>query len=236
MLTAEPAATACPFSAKARAFDPFGPAYRADPAEALRWSRDAEPVFYSEAMGYWVVSRYDDIKAVFRDNITFSPANALEKITPATPEALEVLKREGYGMNRTLVNEDEPAHMARRRLLLDAFAPEALAAHAPMVRKLVRDKLDAIIDRGRSDLVEDLLWDVPLTVALEFLGVPEDDMVTLRGFSVAHTVNTWGKPTPNNRSPWPKGWRSSGIIRVRCWRGCRRRSTRARMCRAGCMT
>lgn len=219
MLTAEPAAGGCPFSAKARAFDPFGPAYRADPAEALRWSRDAEPVFYSETMGYWVVSRYDDIKAVFRDNITFSPANALEKITPATPEALEVLKREGYGMNRTLVNEDEPAHMARRRLLLDAFAPDALAAHAPMVRKLVRDKLDAIIDRGHSDLVEDLLWDVPLTVALEFLGVPEDDMVTLRGFSVAHTVNTWGKPTPEQQVAVAEGvakfWNYSGQVLAR---------------------
>ncbi|NHF72846.1 cytochrome P450/oxidoreductase [Paracoccus xiamenensis] len=219
MLKAQPAATACPFSAQARAFDPFGPAYSADPAEALRWSRDAEPVFFSEAMGYWVVSRYDDIKAVFRDNITFSPANALEKITPATPEALAVLKREGYGMNRTLVNEDEPAHMARRRLLLDAFAPEALAAHAPMVRKLVRAKLDAIIDRGHSDLVEDMLWDVPLTVALEFLGVPEDDMVTLRGFSVAHTVNTWGKPTPEQQVAVAEGvakfWNYSGEVLAR---------------------
>ncbi len=162
----------CPFSSRATNFDPFGPAFQADPAEALRWSRDAEPVFFSEPLGYWVVSRYDDIKAIFRDNITFSPAIALEKITPPTPEALAVLKREGYAMDRTLVNEDEPAHMARRRVLMDAFAPEALARHAPMVRRLVRDKLDAIIDRGHSDLVADMLWDVPLTVALRFLGVP----------------------------------------------------------------
>lgn len=82
---------------------------------------------------------------MFRDNLTFSPANALEKITSASAEALAVLAREGYGMNRTLVNEDEPAHMARRRLLLDAFTPEALAAHIPMVRQLVQSKLDAII-------------------------------------------------------------------------------------------
>ena len=51
----------------------------------------------------------------------------LEKITPPSPEAVEVLRRANYGMNRTLVNEDEPAHMARRRVLLDAFTPEALA-------------------------------------------------------------------------------------------------------------
>ena len=219
MSTASDPGASCPFSARARGFDPFGPAYQADPAEALRWSREAEPVFFSEAMGHWVVSRYDDIKAVFRDNLTFSPANALERITPATPEALALLKREGYAMNRTLVNEDEPAHMARRRLLLDAFAPDALAAHAPMVRRLVRDKLDAIIERGQSDLVEDLLWEVPLTVALEFLGVPEDDMVTLRSFSVAHTVNTWGKPTPEQQIAVAEGvakfWNYSGQVLAR---------------------
>ncbi|MBA4491097.1 cytochrome P450/oxidoreductase [Paracoccus sp. S1E-3] len=219
MLKAQPAAGGCPFSARARSFDPFGPAYQADPAEALRFSRDGEPVFFSEALGYWVVSRYADIKAVFRDNLTFSPANALEKITPASPEALAVLAREGYAMNRTLVNEDEPAHMARRRLLLDAFTPEALAAHIPMVRKLVQEKLDAIIDRGQSDLVEDLLWDVPLTVALQFLGVPDDDMVTLRGFSVAHTVNTWGKPTPEQQVAVAEGvakfWNYSGEVLAR---------------------
>ena len=34
-----------------------------DPADALRWSRDQLPVFYAPKLGYWVVSRYDDIKA-----------------------------------------------------------------------------------------------------------------------------------------------------------------------------
>lgn len=212
-------ATGCPFSARARAFDPFGPEYQADPAEALRWSRDAEPVFFSESLGYWVVSRYDDIKSIFRDPITFSPAIALEKITPPTPEAVEVLRRADYGMNRTLVNEDEPAHMARRRVLLDAFTPEALASHAPMVRRLVREKLDAIIDRGRSDLVADMLWDVPLTVALQFLGVPPDDMEKLRSFSVAHTVNTWGRPSPEQQVAVAEGvakfWTYSGEVLAR---------------------
>ncbi len=107
----------CPVSdpaAMARASMPSR-AYQVDPAEALRWSRDQLPVFYAETLGYWVVSRYDDIKTVFRDGILFSPRNVLEKITPATPEAMEVLKSYGYAMNRTMVNEDEPAHMERRR-------------------------------------------------------------------------------------------------------------------------
>ncbi|GAA5238715.1 hypothetical protein BMMON2_15370 [Burkholderia mallei] len=48
----------------------------------MRWAREREPVFYSPKLGYWVVARYDDIKTIFRDNRTFSPSIALEKITP----------------------------------------------------------------------------------------------------------------------------------------------------------
>ena len=105
----------CPVSANASAFDAFEGPYQVDPAEALRWSRAQEPVFYSPKLGYWVVSRYEQVKAVFRDNVTFSPSIALEKVTPNSPEADAVLARYNYGMDRTLVNEDEPMHMERRR-------------------------------------------------------------------------------------------------------------------------
>jgi cytochrome P450 len=212
----QPAAPGCPFSDRARRFDPFGPDYQTDPAEALRWSREGEPVFFSEVLNYWVVSRYDDIKAIFRDNITFSPAIALEKITPPTDASLAVLRRYDFNLQRTLVNEDEPVHMERRRALLDAFAPEALEAHAPMVRDLVRERVDAIIDTGEADLVAALLWEVPLTVALHFLGVPEEDMEKLRAFSAAHTLNTWGRPTPEEQlqiaEQVGRFWRYSGEV------------------------
>ena len=62
--------TGCPVSAGAAAFDAFEGPYQVDPAEALRWSRDQEPVFYSPKLGYWVVSRYEHVKAIFRDSVT----------------------------------------------------------------------------------------------------------------------------------------------------------------------
>ncbi len=208
MAAPEPA-SACPFHAapaaprpvspRAAAFDPFEDAYQQDPPACLRWAREEEPVFFSPRLGYWVVTRYDDVKAVFRDPLRFSPSIALEKITPTGPEANAVLASYGYAMNRTLVNEDEPAHMPRRRLLMDPFTPQALAHHEPMVRRLAREYVDRFIDDGRADLVDQMLWEVPLTVALHFLGVPEEDMDTLRRYSIAHTVNTWGRPRPDEQ-------------------------------------
>lgn len=184
----------CPVSAGAAAFNPFEEAYLQDPPGYLRWAREQEPVFFSPELGYWVVTRYDDIKEVFRDHGSFSPSNALEKITPPSEAVQSVLQSYDYAMARTLVNEDEPAHMARRRLLLEPFTPAALRHHEPMVRRLAREYVDRFIDDGRADLVDQMLWEVPLTIALHFLGVDEDDMPLLRRYSIAHTVNTWGRP------------------------------------------
>lgn len=196
MTASEPhPASGCPFSGRADEFDPFGPDYQADPATALAWAREEQPVFYAPRLGYWVVTRYEDVKAVFRDPILFSPRIALEKITPVSQEAQDVLASYGYAMNRTLVNEDEPAHMERRRVLMEHFIPENLARREESIQRLTREKVDAFIDRGRADLVDEMFWEIPLTVALDFLGVPEEDMEKLRQFSVAHTVNTWGRPT-----------------------------------------
>ena len=206
----------CPISAQAAAFDPFGDAYQQDPPESLRWARAQEPTFYSPQLGYWVVTRYASVQAIFRDHHSYSPAIALEKITPTGDAANAVLASYGYAMNRTLVNEDEPAHMARRRLLMPPFTPEALAHHLPMAQALVQQHIDRFINDGQADLVDQLLWQVPLTVALHFLGVPEEDMALLRQYSIAHTVNTWGRPRPDEQVAVAhavgKFWQLAGTI------------------------
>ena len=196
--------TGCPFphdqaQDRARDFDMFDAPYQANPAQSLAWARDQAPVFHAPRMGYWIVSRYDDIKTVFRDPVLFSPANVLERLTPTSDAALEVLKSYGFQLNRTLVNEDEPAHMERRRVLLDHFLPANLAPKAARIRALTRAAVDRFIDAGRVNLVDAMLYDVPLTVALDFLGVPPDDAEKLKSFSVAHSVNTWGRPTPDQQ-------------------------------------
>lgn len=139
------------------------------------------------------------MRAVFRDNDVFSPSIALEKMTPPSDEAVEVLASYDYAMGRTLVNEDEPAHMPRRQTLMEPFTPAKLATHEPMVRQLAREYVDRFINDGNADLVDQMLWEIPLTVALHFLGVPEEDMQTLRDYSIAHTVNTWGRPAPEEQ-------------------------------------
>lgn len=195
LMQQQAAPNGCPVSRQAAAFDPFDPLYMQDPGQYLKWAREQEPVFWSPQLGYWVVTRYEDVKAVFRDNLLFSPSIALEKITPASPDVMQILDRHGFAMKRTMVNEDEPDHMERRRLLMDAFLPERLVSYEPVVRTLAKKYMDRFIDKGRVDLVGEMFYEIPLNIALKFLGVPDDGAEQLRQFAVAHTLNTWGRPT-----------------------------------------
>ena len=62
---------------------------------------------------------------------------------------MSILQRYGFAMNRTMVNEDEPDHMERRRLLMDAFLPERLITLEPMVRNLARQYMECFVNQGR---------------------------------------------------------------------------------------
>ena len=61
-------AKGCPFHDAAADFDPFD---LTDPFPFYEFARAEAPVFYSEKLGYWVVARYADIKAVFENWQTF---------------------------------------------------------------------------------------------------------------------------------------------------------------------
>ena len=212
-----PAPTGCPFANQAAAFDPYTDAYMANPSELLRWAREEQPVFFSPKLGYWVLTRYEAIKDVFRDPHTYSPSIALESTEPPTEEALAILKSYGYALNRTLVNEDEPMHMARRRALMAPFTPEHLRQHEPMVRRLVSEAIDNFIDAGEADLFKRLTWHVPFSVALHFLGIDDDeDHEKMHQFAIAHTKNAFGRATPEERIDVAhtvgKFWQLSGEI------------------------
>lgn len=183
----------------AQSFDPFTRAYMEDPAGFVARAARGRPIVFAPELDYWVITRYETVKAIFRDPWTFSPANVLKPVFPHPPEVTAVLQRYGYAMARTLVNEDEPQHMARRRVLMAPFTPEHLASHEPLVRRLVRAAVDSFVDAGRVDLFERLLWPVPFTVALHFLGIDEDDQERMKRFSIAHTVNAFGRPTAAER-------------------------------------
>lgn len=60
-------------------FDPLGTEFVNDPWGHTEWSFHNEPVFYSHKLGYWVVTRYEDIMKIFKDTENYSASNSLDR-------------------------------------------------------------------------------------------------------------------------------------------------------------
>lgn len=186
--------TGCPVSSLAASFDPFRGAYQVNPGDSLKLARKEEPVFYSPVLDYWVVTRYNDIKEIFKNPELFSAAITLEQITPVSEEAIEILDGYDFAPGPTIVNEDEPIHTERRRALMAPFEADEVAKLAPRITEIVNTYIDRFVKRGHADLVDDLFYEVPCIVALIFLGVPDEDIETCRQFGMQQTLFTWGRP------------------------------------------
>ena len=122
-------------------FDPFGNDYLADPYAFYQWAQQQQPIFYSETLKYWVLTRYDDIKGALKDAETFSSRNATDPFTPVTPTTAAVFRDGGYAMQRVLLNADAPNHTRIRRHVYAAFTPQRVAALEERIRECTRTHL-----------------------------------------------------------------------------------------------
>ncbi|HUQ58660.1 hypothetical protein [Lentzea sp.] len=136
--------------------------------------------------GRWVVSAYDDVRAVLADPVTFLPDNALTAVTPVAPAALRALVRARFSLPPTLANNGSPSHARLRKLVASFFTPARVAAAEPRIRSLVLERL------GGSDLVRSLAWDLPAIVLMDLLGCRNVDIPTLKRWSSASLEFFWG--------------------------------------------
>ncbi|WP_328353264.1 cytochrome P450 [Streptomyces sp. NBC_00445] len=94
---------------------------------------------------------------------------------------LKSLDEELIGKN--LLVTDPPQHTRLRGLISRAFTMRRVEALRPRIQQLTDELLDAMLPRGRADLVESLSYPLPITVICELLGVPEMDRAEFRKMS-----------------------------------------------------
>ena len=105
-------------------------------------------MFYSPLIDYWVVTRYEDVKAVFKNPEVFSAAVALEQITPLSDDAIDILDGYDFSPSPIIVNEDPPNHTERRRAIMPPFLPNAVERLAPRMTELINDYIDRFVQTG----------------------------------------------------------------------------------------
>jgi cytochrome P450 len=173
----------------ARDFDPFE---IGDPFDFYARVREEEPVFFSEQLGYWVVSRYEDIIAIFKDPRTFSSENTQAPYKPWPPEVQRVLDEGDFRAYSGLSARQPPDHTRLRGFINKAFTPRRVATLEPQVRELVVAAIDRISARGHADLAADLARDLPALVIFRLLGIPDEDAPRVKEWAASRIYLNFG--------------------------------------------
>ena len=144
--------------------------------------RDEAPV-HQTPLGFYAVSRYEDIMSMARDYETFSSQSIRNSAYSEMPaEAIEIAKRD-YKRVDTLLTNDPPSHTQFRSLVNKAFLPKRVAQLEESIREITNDLIDRFIDDGKVDLVAQFAIWVPLTVIADALGVDRKDMPKFKKWS-----------------------------------------------------
>jgi cytochrome P450 len=176
-------------------FDPLSPEYLADPYPFLAAAAAAAPAFYCEAINHWVVTRYHDIRLIFRTPALFSAANVHAPLRPVCPMAAKALDEGGFKSVPTLANADPPAHTRVRKIANVAFTPKRVAGMEPFVRNLTVQFCEERLRDGHADIVRDFAWALPAVVLFRILGVPDDEVPRVKEGSWSRILFTYGQPS-----------------------------------------
>lgn len=192
-----PPAAECPVH---HGFEPFA---MRDPFPSYAALRAHEPVMYDERIDHWVVTRYDDVKAVFDDWATFSSENAQAPVRERGPEATRIMAAGGFTAYSGLSARTPPEHTRIRKAVAKAFTPRRYRALEPAIRADVVRLLAAmrVRESRRGDLLPDLAVDVPTVTILNLIGADVARVETFKRWSASRAAMTWGDLTDEEQVP-----------------------------------
>jgi cytochrome P450 len=133
-------------------FDHHSQLHRNHSFEIYERLRETAPVARADAWGgYWVLTRYADVKQVAQDDVNFSAQK--DGITQPNPAP---------GVSTTPpIDIDPPLSTQLKKLLTPYFSPRAMERWINDVEPLVTQLVDAFIETGKCDFTYDL--GMPLT-------------------------------------------------------------------------
>src|SRR5262245_42610941 len=153
----------------------MAPEFVADPYPTYHRLRTEDPV-HQHPLGFWVLTRYEDVVSVLRDArfvkepIAAVVASRMGGATPPVP--LSMLER------------DPPHHTRLRSLVSKAFTPRVVEPLRPDIQQIVDALLDRVAGRDDMELVEDCAFPRRVVVIRQLLGVLAADREHFQSWGV----------------------------------------------------
>jgi cytochrome P450 len=142
-------------------FDWVSQDFLRNPYSHYKALRESDPIHYNEARGGWMLTRYNDMVGVLRDDDRFSAERAGPEIEGDVP--------------KSMLGSDPPDHTRLRTLVNKAFTPRHIRQLTSRIQDLVDGLLDDVEARGEMEAINDFAYPLPITVIAEMLGVPSED-------------------------------------------------------------
>jgi cytochrome P450 len=164
--------------------DRFGsPSELCEPFDYLGELRRDAPVFYSEALQAYFVTRFDAVQKVLSDPGTFSSSPAASPVSMAlhATEYLHIYEEAGAcAPLPTLLLTDGAVHRRYRKAIEAAFSPAAVRRFEGSIRAIADSLIDTFIDKGRVDLNAEYCLKLPSLVVCDLVGMPRESADQLK--------------------------------------------------------
>ena len=158
-------------------------AYFSDPYPFYSRLREEAPVYWSEKLNGWLLTRFNDVKSALKDPRLNNSGriNSLLVQLPAGERAhcQQLALRIGNNMAFT----DPPDHTRIRRVVGNSFTPRRVNKLKSRIHDIVGELLDSMEGMTSVDLVREFAFQLPAIVMCEVLGIPRDDRDKLKHWS-----------------------------------------------------
>jgi len=151
-------------------------------AERTRWLRENEPIFWSEKTNHFIISRFEDVTFVSKNNDVFCSGQGVLPDPRIT--------------NIGLIDEDEPRHTEMRGLINRGFTPRMVKQWEAVFQRITNETLDEIAPKGECDFVEDIAVPLPLLLIAEMIGIRREDRERFHQWSDAMIGSTGNMDDP----------------------------------------
>jgi cytochrome P450 len=161
--------------------------YAADPFPIWDELRQSCPVARTDRYGGgWLPTRHEDVSAIAHDTERFTSRSVvMSNFRPP-------LEFAPAGVAPP-ISSDPPFHKGARRLLLPAFAPQAIDKLEPSTRAYCEELIDDMGDRDVVDAAVEYAQHIPVRVIAHMLGFPQEDADLFRSF-VNHVIEGVAQP------------------------------------------
>jgi cytochrome P450 len=162
------------------------------PYHAYEMLRDEAPAWIDPVTGFYVITRFEDIRKLLLDTKNFSndmrggQGGSREQLDSARAVRMNTLYEEkGWVPGATLAGRDDPNHKQMRTMFNEAFKPKKIEGMDSFVRDTAYKLIDAFVDDGQCDWIKQYAVPLPLIVIGQQMGVPEADIWKIKAWTDA---------------------------------------------------